>query len=224
MEALARWVNDELGFVSPAEFVELAEEVGSIHSLGFWVIETVCKQINAWKMASFVPTCRVAINVSAIQLAHIDFLPRLMQILSKHDINSTQIELELTESGLLHNLEQGIEQLQELRSLGFTIALDDFGTGYSSLSHLKDLPIDVLKIDRAFVSSMGDAKAKALASAIVTIGRNMELSVVAEGVEERSEVQSLTKMNCDVFQGYYFARPMKAEELSRWSFSSVSKT
>ncbi|WP_395338768.1 putative bifunctional diguanylate cyclase/phosphodiesterase [Ningiella sp. W23] len=215
-EALARWVNQELGFVSPVEFIELAEQNGHIDKLGLLIIRQVCQQLQAWQQEGFDFNGRVAINVSALQLAKPDFVHKTMFILNEYGVIPSQIEFELTESGLLKNLDEGIERLSELRYLGFTIALDDFGTGYSSLSHLKDLPLDVLKIDRAFVSSLDKRTARKLASAIVTIGHHMSMSIVAEGVEQALQIDILHEMGCDVFQGYYFGKPMQAKDFVQW--------
>jgi len=216
-EALARWINRDIGFVSPDEFIELAEHSGYIDKLGYWMISTVCKQIGKWQKQGLQVPNRIAINVSAYQLNKTDFVGKVLDILALHDIQPTQIELELTESGLLSNLEDCISKLCALRDAGFTIALDDFGTGYSSLAHLKDLPLDVLKIDRSFVNALDIKKTAGLARAIISIGHHMSMNIVAEGVEEREQVEKLSAMGCSVFQGYYFAKPMNAESFYLWA-------
>ena len=216
-EALIRWHSSTLGFVSPFEFIGVAEEVGLIEPIGNWMIDTVCQQINKWKTQGLVITGRVAINVSAIQLAQQDFVETISDITQKHNITPQQIEIELTESGLLTNLDDCFAKLERLRSMGFSVALDDFGTGYSSLSYLTDLPLDVLKIDRSFVNKIHEEKANKLAQSIVSIGQHMALSIVAEGVEELTQVEQLHAMGCQVFQGYYFAKPLNDEEFLVWA-------
>jgi len=217
IEALARWQNKELGSVAPDEFISLAEKSGLISKLGLSMIGKVCRQIVNWKGKGFYVPGRVAINVSALQLIENTFVPDIIKLVSSYDVQPEQLELELTESGLLTNIEQSIDKLIALKEAGFTIALDDFGTGYSSLSYLKDLPIDVLKIDRSFVNGLNTTKAAEVARSIISIGQHMSMHVVAEGVEELAQAKSLHAMGCNVFQGYYFARPMMAENFQKWA-------
>ncbi len=219
-EALARWTSKDVGIVSPVEFIEIAEHSGLIEKLGYWMIDTVCQQIKQWNTQGLGFQNRIAINISAYQLRKSNFVETVLDILAKHDIQPTQLELELTESGLLTNLEDCIAKLSALRDIGFTIALDDFGTGYSSLSHLKDLPLDVLKIDRSFVNSLDAKKACELARSIISIGHHMSMSIVAEGVEELIQVEKLNEMGCDIFQGYYFSKPMTAKSFFTWATKS----
>lgn len=216
-EALARWINKDLGFVSPDEFISVAEKAGLIGKLGLWMVETVCKQINEWKAEGFNMPGRIAINVSALQLSDDNFVNALTCLVDEYDVHPSQLEIELTESGLLTNLGKSISRLQQLREAGFTIALDDFGTGYSSLSYLKDLPLDVLKIDRSFVNSLDAKNAAELARSIIAIGQHMSMGIVAEGVEELAQVTALNSMGCNIFQGYYFAKPMKADDFLVWA-------
>ncbi|MBF7074194.1 bifunctional diguanylate cyclase/phosphodiesterase [Glaciecola sp. MH2013] len=217
MEALARWQSASLGFVSPFEFITIAESTGYIEELGLWMTDSVCEQINKWHQAGFEFDGRVAINVSCLHLEKATFIDDIMAILNTHSISPAKIEIEITESGLLSNRKQSVSTLKELQSLGFSIALDDFGTGYSSLSYLKDLPLDVLKIDRSFVIEIESTKAYDLVKSIVTIGKNMSLKLVAEGVEERKHIELLDAIGCDIYQGYYFAKPMKAGDLMVWA-------
>jgi diguanylate cyclase (GGDEF)-like protein len=216
-EALARWINKELGFVSPVEFIDVAESAGLIDDFGYWMVDTVCAQINTWRDAGFEVPSRIAINFSSLQLVKADFVLNLVNAVKAHNINPAQIEIELTESGLLTNIEECIAKLNSLRDVGFTIALDDFGTGYSSLSYLKDLPLDVLKIDRSFVNDLDANSTSDLARSIIDIGHNMSLDIVAEGVEEKKQVSTLNKMGCEIFQGYYFAKPMSSEDFLAWA-------
>ncbi|MBF7074175.1 EAL domain-containing protein [Glaciecola sp. MH2013] len=223
-EALCRWISDEVGFVSPDEFIASAERSGLIDKLGMWMVRTVCKQIVHWQDKGFIIPSRIAINVSAIQLIADDFVEKLVAEVKSHNVKPKQIEIELTESGLLTNIEDCIVKLQKLRDAGFTVALDDFGTGYSSLSYLKDLPLDVLKIDRSFVNSLNTENSAELARAIITIGKHMSMDIVAEGVEELEQVDMLTGMGCNIFQGYYFAKPMKSDELLEWAQAENAST
>jgi diguanylate cyclase (GGDEF)-like protein len=216
-EALARWISDELGFVSPDEFIASAERSGMIDKLGMWMVRTVCQQIVKWKQKGFNIPSRIAINVSSIQLIDDDFVDNIIREVRSHGVKPQQLEIELTESGLLTNIEDCIVKLEQLRRAGFTVALDDFGTGYSSLSYLKDLPLDVLKIDRSFVNSLNAENSAELARAIITIGKHMSMDIVAEGVEEIDQVTMLNDMGCNIFQGYYFAKPMKSDELFDWA-------
>ncbi|WP_146216754.1 bifunctional diguanylate cyclase/phosphodiesterase [Glaciecola sp. KUL10] len=223
-EALARWVSSEIGFVSPQEFVSAAENSGFIGQLGFWMVEAVCKQINHWQAMGIEFKGRIAINFSAFQLIEEDFVEKLVQLVEEHHVQPTQIELELTESGLLTNMGDCVKKLERLRKLGFTVALDDFGTGYSSLSYLKDLPLDVLKIDRSFVNSLDAQNTTELARSIISIGQHMSLSIVAEGVEDVQQVNTLSQMGCKIFQGYYFAKPMTADDFFTWAASHTHES
>ena len=216
-EALARWTNKELGNVSPDEFIKCAEKSGSIGLLGNYMISLVCEQINEWKKQGFAVPGRIAINVSPLQLADAKFVPEIINLVNTFNVSSSQIEIELTESGLLTNIEESIDKLIQLKAAGFTIALDDFGTGYSSLSYLKDLPLDVLKVDRAFVNELDQKNTSELARSIISIGHHMSMCVVAEGVEHKQQVETLHEMGCNIFQGYYFGRPMPADEFKQWA-------
>ncbi len=222
-EALARWLNGDAGFVSPDEFIPLAENAGFIDNLGFWMVHTVCAQLNEWRDNGFEMPGRVAINVSALQLAKNDFVGELLSIVSSHNIAPSKIELELTETGLLTDVNACISKLIDLQKAGFTVALDDFGTGYSSLSYLKDLPLDVLKIDRSFVKNLGSNKTAELARSIIAIGKHMSMLIVAEGVEEVSQVNILKEMGCTIFQGYYFSRPIDADAFLEWAMLEDDK-
>ena len=144
-------------------------------------------------------------------------MPEIINLVNTFNVSSSQIEIELTESGLLTNIEESIDKLIQLKAAGFTIALDDFGTGYSSLSYLKDLPLDVLKVDRAFVNELDQKNTSELARSIISIGHHMSMCVVAEGVEHKQQVETLHEMGCNIFQGYYFGRPMPADEFKQWA-------
>lgn len=211
-ESLSRWIHPELGFISPVEFIEVAESFNLIKKLGFWCIESVCKSINNWRENGFVLNGRVGINVSAQQLDDPEFIIKLREILTTYNVEAQQIDLELTESSLMNNFSHSRNVLNELRKEGFSISLDDFGTGYSSLSYLKDLPLDYLKIDRSFVSDIKQENSAFLLKTIIDIANNMHLQTIAEGVEQWIEVKLLQDLGCDLYQGYYFSEPLTARK------------
>lgn len=216
LEALCRWQSPQHGLVSPIEFIEIAEANGQIHRLGLWCIAQVCQQINHWKSIGFTLKGRVAINVSSKQLESEMFIPQITAILERYEIKPAQLDLELTESGLLKNVEDSIAKLKRLRELGFSVSLDDFGTGYSSLSYLKDLPLDCIKIDRCFVNEIDNSSGK-LVQSVIAIGQHMGLDIVAEGVEKEPQVAILLDMGCRVFQGYYFSKPLLAVDVPNFN-------
>lgn len=219
-EALLRWRHHTLGLVSPAEFIPVAELSDLIIEVGDWVIEKVCAQLSEWRKSNF--TCKVAINLSAVQLLKSDFADFLFSQLESHQIPPELIELEITESGLLHDIDLAVQALKKIQTKGITIALDDFGTGYSSLSYLRELPLDVLKIDKSFIDKINDESSAELIKTIIGIARQLSLKVVAEGTEHAEQVQRLTQMGCEGFQGYYFSRPMAGDELPGWQFKVTS--
>jgi len=205
-EALARWFHPEIGFISPAEFIPIAEESGMISELGEFIFEETCKNISSFE--GIPDNFKVAVNLSSVQLANKNLPFKIESILNKHKVDYKHIELEVTESMLQDNLDDTVDTLNKLRDMGVTIALDDFGTGYSSLSYLKELPIDILKIDQSFIFSMLKSKKdQAIVDTIITLGKNLDMKLVAEGVETKEDVKALTKKGCDYFQGYYFHKP-----------------
>ena len=210
MEALLRWQNPELGLVSPAEFIPLAEETGLIVAIGEWVIRTACKQNKAWQAAG-LPSLRISVNLSARQFKEKNLVERVAQALKETGLEARYLELELTES-LLQTPETTITPLKELHALGIHLSIDDFGTGYSSLSYLKRFPIDTLKIDRSFVRDITtDADDAAIANAIITMAHSLGMYVVAEGVETGEQLAFLCQRKCDSMQGYYFSKPLPAD-------------
>ena len=213
VEALLRWENPELGMVSPAEFIPLAEENGLIIPIGEWVLRSACAQAEKWR-ENGVPLSRVAVNISAIQFAQSNFTARIAQILKETGLPPSVLELEITESVLAEDVERAIETLGVLKDMGIQLSIDDFGTGYSSLSYLKRFPIDRLKIDRSFVRDVAsDPDDASIAMAVIGMARSMDLSVVAEGVETEAQLRFLKNKQCDEIQGYYLSRPLPAEEL-----------
>ncbi len=210
-EALVRWYHPERGAVSPAEFIPLAEKTGFIVPLGEWVLRTACAQNQLWQAAGF-PPIRIAVNLSGHQFNQPHLSGLVVDILTETGLKPEYLELELTESTLMHNPEAAIATLRELKSLGIQVSIDDFGTGYSSLSYLKQFPFDILKIDRSFVCHLTeDAKNAAITTAILQMARSLNLKVVAEGVETEAELAFLSGQQCDQIQGYWFSPPLSAE-------------
>jgi diguanylate cyclase (GGDEF)-like protein/PAS domain S-box-containing protein len=215
VEALVRWQQAELGLVPPAEFIPLAEETGLIVPLGAWVLRTALLQTRAWQAAG-LPARRVAVNLSARQFRQPDLAPMIARLLDETGVAPDCLELELTESSIMHDATGAIATLRELKEMGVSVAVDDFGAGYSSLAYLKQLPIDVLKIDRSFVRDMtADADTAAIVMAIITLAHSLRLKVIAEGVETEEHLRFLRLLRCDEMQGYLFARPLPAADFER---------
>lgn len=211
-EALVRWPHPRMGMVSPGEFIPLAEETGLIIPLGEFVLDSVCQQLRTWIDAGVEPPC-VAVNLSARQFRQEDLVAKVRQIINKADIDGSLIELELTESMVMHDADGAIGTLRELKSLGLSLALDDFGTGYSSLTYLKRFPIDTLKIDRSFIRDINNNNDDAaIANAVIAMAHSLNLNVVAEGVETLEQLELLAGQLCDEIQGYYFSHPLPAKD------------
>ncbi len=212
-EALSRWNNPELGFISPARFIPLAEDSGLITAIGEWVLNQACKQAVAMQQAGIEPFV-MSVNLSAVQFRKGDLVEVVKNALEKSGLKPEYLDLELTESLLLKDQQRLLQMLQQLKQLGVKLSIDDFGTGYSNLSYLKRFAVDKLKIDQSFVQDMeNDSDNYALVRAIIQLAHSLGLSVTAEGVETEQQVQILTRLQCDEFQGYYFAKPMPADEL-----------
>jgi EAL domain-containing protein (putative c-di-GMP-specific phosphodiesterase class I) len=212
-EALVRWNHPKRGLLAPGEFIHLAEETGLILPLGEWVLETACTQIAAW--ASQVETAHlsVSVNISARQFRQPDFVEQVLAALDRTGANPKNLKLELTESMLVDNIEDVIAKMTEFKSHGLGFSLDDFGTGYSSLAYLKRLPLDQLKIDRSFVRDiLEDVGSRAIAQSVISLGRALSLSVIAEGVETEEQLGYLTRLGCHTFQGFLFSRPLPLQE------------
>lgn len=214
VEALVRWRHPQRGIIGPNEFIPIAEEISMINQLGEWVLLTACRQAARWYHEECL-SLRVAVNISAHQLMRDNFVSMLESILYECCLPPSLLELELTESVLMSNVEGIIVLLQRLKKLGLSIALDDFGTGYSSLAYLKRLPIDRLKIDRSFIQDLpGDKDDVAITRTIIAMARSLNLGVIAEGVEHVSQFDFLKKEGCEEFQGYALAKPLPPEDVA----------
>ena len=213
VEALLRWNHPERGLVPPNEFIPLLEENNLIISVGEWVLRTACAQCRAWQDAG-LPALRMAVNLSARQFRQDDLVEMIDSILRETGISPKLLELELTEGLLMENTSKTSMILGRLKRRGILVAIDDFGTGYSSLSYLKRFPIDRLKIDRSFVRDIiSDSNDAAIAVAVISLGRSLGLSVIAEGVETRDQLEFLGVQKCDEYQGFHFSRPVPPEEI-----------
>ncbi|MBF0187557.1 MAG: EAL domain-containing protein [Magnetococcales bacterium] len=211
MEALVRWIRDNGSPISPGVFIPMAEETGLILPLGDWILQEACRTTQMWRQKGF-KSLRVAVNLSARQVANGGFFERVMEILDQTGLPTDNIELEITESAMMTDLDRAVSVLGKLADQGIHIALDDFGTGYSSLSYLKKFPIHSLKIDRSFVNDITtDTDDAAIVSAILSMARSLKLEVIAEGVENRDQFTFLSHKKCDQIQGYLFSRPLTKE-------------
>ncbi|MBS4172320.1 EAL domain-containing protein [Bacillus sp. FJAT-49736] len=213
-EALIRWNNRKFGFVSPAQFIPLAEETGLIISIGEWVINTVCEQLSIWRKKGF-EDIRVAINISPKQLLDPNLPTIIKKALLFYQLPPSSIEIEVTE-GAMEDTGNALFMLRRLKDMGLIISVDDFGTGYSSLNYLKRFPIDIIKIDQSFVREIQvNEKDAAITKTIINLAHNLGMEVIAEGVEERDQVQFLISAQCLKAQGFYFSRPVSAEEIEK---------
>ncbi|MBL0727040.1 EAL domain-containing protein [Piscinibacter sp. HJYY11] len=214
VEALLRWHNAELGMVSPAKFIPVAEETGLIVHIGRWVMKTACLQNVAWQQQG-LPPINMAVNLSVRQFADEHLLDDVTAILQETGMDPKLLELEITEGMIVHNVDRAIKLLTAIKQLGVRLAIDDFGTGYSSLGQLKNFPIDTLKVDRSFIRDLAtDSEDKAITSAIIAMGKTLSLTVVAEGVETAEQQTFLREQACDEMQGYYFSKPVAPEEFA----------
>ena len=211
-EALIRWFKEDSSMVSPATFIPVAEQTGLIIQIGHWIIEQCFNQTKLFHSDGH--PIQVAINISARQFQYRHFIEQLQALINKTGVNPQHVELEITESLIMENIDQSIEIMKKLKTMGFSLAIDDFGTGYSSLSYLKRFPIDSLKIDQAFVRNLEhDEDDKSIVAAIIDLAQHLNLKTIAEGVETQEQWQLLKDMKCDYIQGYYFSKPNHADKL-----------
>jgi diguanylate cyclase (GGDEF)-like protein/PAS domain S-box-containing protein len=223
VEAFLRWHHPQRGLILPSQFVPIAEACGRIVPIGRWVLREACSQIKAWRRAG-MPPMRIAVNISGPELREKDFVSSLREILADTGVAAGDLELELTESVLIQDTTFAVEILRSLKSLNVRLALDDFGTGCSSLSHLKRFPIDILKIDSSFVRELPtDANASSIVGAVIGMGRNLGMQVVAEGVESREQLKCLKQLGCPQGQGYYFGEPVAAAQFAPLALLKATK-
>ena len=222
-EALVRWVHPARGMVSPAEFIPLAEETGLIVPLGNWVAETGLRQLASWALDADMAHLSLAINISARQFKHKNFVDLLMAMVEKTGANPLRMKLELTESILVDDIDDIILTMTRLKSYGFSFSLDDFGTGYSSLSYLKRLPLDQLKIDQSFVRDiLTDPNDAAISRTIVALAQSLGLAVIAEGVETQAQPDFLAASGCPSYQGYFFSRPLPVKDFETFARKTIT--
>ena len=214
-EVLVRWKSNELGEVSPIEFIPIAENSGLIISIGKFIIDESfkkCKELSLKTDKRF----KISINLSEVQIRDEEVVSFIREELERYDLDADYIEFEITENIIMKSAEKNIETLKRLKSLGVTLALDDFGTGYSSLSYLRTLPIDVLKIDKSFIDGISmEEKSEYIINSIINLSHCLNLLVVAEGVETKDQFEYLKNSSCDIIQGYYFSKPISFEEASK---------
>ena len=215
-EALIRWQHPDRGFVSPDQFIPVVEDSGLMDAIGDWVIRTACKQFKSWE-AEGIDLHSVAVNVSASQFKQNNFIDKIKMAVNDTGMQPSNLEVEITESACLDNIEATIDTLNKLSSYGINISLDDFGTGYSSLSYLKQLPFDNLKIDRSFIMDVcSDENSSAIAKSIIALGMILKKRIIAEGVEDEEQLNFLRGQNCSVAQGYYYSPPLPPEKFSEY--------
>lgn len=216
VEALARWHDPLNGFISPAEFIPIAEKSGLIKPFTFWVLRTAFGQLAAWHAIGLDVT--LSVNLSARSVIDPDLVSDIQRLAQEFGLSPNNIMLELTESSFVDSPDVAMDTICKLHRLGFRQSIDDFGTGYSSLSYLKNLKVDELKIDQSFVRSLGDANgSQAIVQSTIQLAHNLNLKVVAEGIETPQIEQQLRAMGCDYGQGYLFCKPMPAKEFYRWA-------
>lgn len=213
VEALIRWINPEVGIIGPGNFLSQAEENGLIMPLGDWVLLEACRANKSWQDQGY-QAITMAVNVSPKQFSHPQFVDHVEKILNESGLDPKYLELEITEMTMMDNVESSSNKLNKIRSLGVKLCIDDFGTGYTSISYLKKFPINILKIDQSFIKGIPQNQNDlAITSAIIALGHNMGMQVVAEGVETAEQLQYLIDHNCDIIQGYYFSRPLPEQKI-----------
>lgn len=215
MEALIRWQHPEKGFISPNEFIPLAEATGEIHSIGRFVLETVCKQKKEWEDKGYPPVV-ISVNISGLSLTRGDLAEEIQELLEKYDVDGESIRIEVTETSLMDDMNMAVKTLLKIRDLGVKIALDDFGTGYSSLTYLKQLPIDAVKVDREFIKNItGKGEKELIVEIVIQIAEALSLEVVVEGVETHEQLSYVLDSKCEQAQGYLFSKPIGSKEIEK---------
>lgn len=216
MEALVRWKKPHVGIISPNDFIPAAEESGLIIPLGYKVLREACLAVASWQKKGY-PDLSISVNISAKQFQQKDLVCTIAQILKETEFSPTKLELEITESAMMHDVESAISSMCALADMGITLSVDDFGTGYSSLHYIKKFPVSVLKVDKSFVQDIvHDPKSAALVNSIITLAHSLHLKVIAEGVENTEQLQHLRQWNCDMVQGYLYCRPLSKQDMDQY--------
>lgn len=221
-EALIRWIHPEFGFLPPDEFINIAEKSGSIVLVTNWVLNNAIRQISKWKKQGI--SLNIAINLSPIDLVQKDFVENIRSSLKRYSVQASNLTFEITENAVMNDIATSLNVLQEIKVLGSNISIDDFGTGYSSLSQLKHMPVSEIKIDKSFVMKLSEISDDiSIVRSIIDLGHNMNLKVVAEGVEDKKSWDILNNYSCDFVQGYYISKPLKVEDFTEWYLSNFMK-
>lgn len=224
-EALLRWVHPRRGTVMPGQFIELAEQTGLILPIGLWVLQVACAQLSVWKDQSRMRHLRLAVNISPSQFKQIDFVPQVLSLIERYKIDASRLELELTETMLVHDMADIVEKMSALRASGVSLSLDDFGTGYSSLNYIKRLPLNCLKIDQSFVRDViGNPSDAAIVRMVLALGKSLNLEVVAEGVETEGQRQFLIDNGCALFQGFLFSHALPIHDFQDYARRHTAPT
>jgi diguanylate cyclase (GGDEF)-like protein/PAS domain S-box-containing protein len=215
VETLIRWRHPTLGEISPLEFIPLAEQSGFIFEITIWVLENACKQVKEWQQ--HFKNLNLAVNLSPFLLNRKELIRHVLDILNRTEFTPEHLILEVTESGLMENIETGKDILTELKNIGIQVAIDDFGTGFSSLAYIRNLPVSLLKIDRSFIKDIAEnSKDATIVDTIIHLAKSLDIKVLAEGVENNDQVSLLQQMDCDFAQGFYFSKSLEAEKLKKW--------
>jgi predicted signal transduction protein with EAL and GGDEF domain len=212
VEALIRWCDPDVGIISPGEFMPIAEETGLILPIGDWVLSRACYELHEWRQKGLKPF-RMSVNISPLQFAQENFLEILKNTIVESNIDPKYLMLEITESILMDDIESVRKKLQEIKDIGCSLSIDDFGTGYSSLAYLRKFPIDELKIDKSFVLDLSYPDNASIVKTIISLANNLNMSVIAEGIEENSQCEFLIQNDCNMMQGYLFGHPMSHEQI-----------
>lgn len=224
VEALIRWVSPQFGFVSPADFISIAEETGLIVPMGRWVVQTACVQNHAWQKGG-LPPLRIAVNISARQMADKGLVNFIVDTMTRTSLTAESLELEITESAVMSNQDHAEKVLNQLKALGIHLTMDDFGTGYSSLAYLKRFPFDSVKIDQSFIRGVpANRDDCAIVEAIIAMAHSLELKVVAEGVETQEQSEFLRQLGCDQIQGYVFSKPVPSAEIVGLLYKTMTRS
>lgn len=218
-EVLIRWEHATRGLVPPSIFIPIAEEAGLIYKIDEWVLEQTCRQISLWQKYDL--NIKLAVNISADHFNQSSFIPKITKLISNFGINPKLLELEITETAVMLEIDKALEHMNEIKSMGLSLALDDFGTGYSSLGYLRQFPVDKLKIEASFIKEIvTNSSDRALTKGIIDLGHDLGLKILAEAVEHKEQLDLLQQFGCDMVQGYYFSKPLTTKDFEKYYFSS----